>query len=47
MPYTKSQHNLFCAVASGRMKKKGLSKKKAKVMCSEGVKKVAEALSKR
>ena len=43
MPWTEKQHRLFCAVAHG-MKKKGLSKKKAKKMCSEGVKKVSKAL---
>ena len=45
MPWTPEQHRLFCAIAHGRVRRKGISKKKAKKMCSEGVKKVSKALA--
>jgi hypothetical protein len=46
MPYTKKQHGLFCLAAKNRKvaKKHGLSMKKAREMCSEGVKKVSRAM---
>lgn len=49
MPYSPSQHRLFCAVVRSRSlaKKQGISQEEARRMCHEGAKKAAKALVKR
>jgi hypothetical protein len=38
MPYTKKQMGLFAMVRTGKIKRKGLSKKKAGLLMKHGVK---------